>query len=780
MTHQALITAGYLLVIGRHNIVARLRVWENGDRPPTEYIGVFGPDRAANWFTLGQFIAITKLPRPLVVSSGSGLHVYWVLPEPLAPDVWRRYSSGLKNLCVKHGLLVDHSRTTDYSSILRTPGTRNYKTNSPKWVCINPQFLEQVACTFEDFTILLDHADKNVIPLHAGGGVINRKRAPSGLTAAALAGLHSYYQTSYAAQIVDHCGQLAQFRDKKGVVDEPLWYATLGLRTFCEDGERLGHEWSGGDLRYKQQETQEKLDRFKRTCTGPTLCTRFHGLNPEPCTSCKHWTHIRSPIVLGTAPPAPPDTAQEAFGPKRWRWEYTQGGFYKSKSYINAHNALLTLGLKFSHDTFNEQRFVEETETNITRELTDELSRTLRDRIIEKYGFDPGKDNTFEAATRLCEEHPFDPLLDHINNLPQWDGVPRIDTWLPAYAHAENTPRHRAYGRKFLIAMIRRARQPGCKFDYMLVQEAPQGAGKSSTAKILANGKLNSPDHDWHTDRSVIHLDDRALQEALRGIWICEVAELVGLNRVDIEHIKNNITKTVDSARAAYDRTNKRSPRRCCFMGTTNETEYLRDPTGGRRFWPVKINNTDLAALEADRNQLLAEAAMAEATGESLVIDPALFPVAAEAQTQRLMHDPWDDVLATINCGVEIHPAHDGNGREERVKSSILLDVNLGLPKYQQNDTAYKRARYSMQRQGWEGPIVMRFKDGSRGKGYRRRLPPTASWPQRCAPLLRPRCPNRRSPSRGGRLVTPRVTPGGARKREQFQICHRCHQCHLF
>jgi len=259
----------------------------------------------------------------------------------------------------------------------------------------------------------------------------------------------------------------------------------------------------------------------------------------------------------------------------------------------------------------------------------------VRQAVLQSFGFDPGPQYTFDALRVRCLDRVFDPVLDYLDRL-KWDGAARLDSWLIDYCGAIDTKLNRAIGRKMLIAAVRRIRQPGCKFDYIIVLEADQGAGKSTLLKILA-GEEN------FSDNEIIGLDKREQQEAVQGVWIYEIGELEGMYKSDVTKVKLFASKTVDMARPAYGRSRIDRPRRGIFVATTNDDAYLRDTTGNRRFWPVKIPKgrmIDLAAVTRDRDQLWAEAVAIEATRESLVIPEALWPGATAAQQARMELDP--------------------------------------------------------------------------------------------------------------------------------------------
>jgi predicted P-loop ATPase len=310
----------------------------------------------------------------------------------------------------------------------------------------------------------------------------------------------------------------------------------------------------------------------------------------------------------------------------------------------------------------------------------------LRDVIIAHFGFDPGKENVQEAAERACEKNRFDPVCDYLDE-QQWDGQQRLDNWVIRYLGAEDTPLNRTFGRKMLIAAVRRARKPGCKFDYVVVLEGKTRTGKSSALRILAGEKNFS-------DQPILHLDTRAQQEEIAGVWIYELSELAGIKRADVETLKNLFSKTEDNARPAYGRFRVDQPRRGIFVGTTNDDEYLRDPTGNARFWPLRTGVIDLEALRRDRDQLWAEAARAEKGGESLVIPENLYDAATVEQDKRPMQDPWEIVLENLN-GEE---TKNSTGEEiERIATQQILGL-AGIERDLKGEPGLRRLRAVMKK----------------------------------------------------------------------------------
>ena len=281
----------------------------------------------------------------------------------------------------------------------------------------------------------------------------------------------------------------------------------------------------------------------------------------------------------------------------------------------------------------------------------DNVALMLRAVIIKLERFDPGKNNVFDALTQRCLENSFDPVKDYLDGL-RWDGFGRIDKWLTTHLGAEDNPLNCAIGRKMLIAAVRRVQQPGCKFDYIVVMDrSQQGVGKSTVIQILA-GEGN------FSDQEILLAGSREHQEYLEGVWLFELGELSGLHRTDANKLKSFASRQVDRARPAYGRSRVDRPRRCIFIGTTNDPEYLQDPTGNRRFWPFTPGKIDLEAVRRDRDQLWAEAAAAEAKGEVLTIPEALWPDVEARQQSRLLSDPWEEALAGFLSLCPLWPSH--------------------------------------------------------------------------------------------------------------------------
>ena len=224
-----------------------------------------------------------------------------------------------------------------------------------------------------------------------------------------------------------------------------------------------------------------------------------------------------------------------------------------------------------------------------------------------------------------------------------WDGTQRLDTWLITYGGADDSEYSRAVGALMLIAAVRRVRQPGCKFDEMVVFESQQGWLKSSAVQALC---VNP---EWFSDCLPLSASIKEVIEQTEGKWIIEVPELAGLPGTQVEKLKAMLSRQTDSSRAAYGHHRADRPRQFILFGTTNDSEYLRDMTGNRRFWPVKLTKRfDVDGVTSARDQLWAEAAEREANGESIRMPEHLWDAAAKEQEQRLVVDPWEDEIARM------------------------------------------------------------------------------------------------------------------------------------
>jgi Virulence-associated protein E-like domain len=455
--------------------------------------------------------------------------------------------------------------------------------------------------------------------------------------------------------------------------------------------------WSLASGGHGLDEIRDKLAAYPNG-----IASKYAGRLDREVERCFRKWQIKNPRSATSETPEWPDVAIDK----------DKGEERPKKTYRNARVAIRALGVICSYDEFHDRMLVAGHQINQwAGELSDAVNVVLRQIIVEHFDFDPGKENVSDAATELCLENRFDPIVDYLDGL-DWDGTERLDTWLITYLGAADTPLNRAFSKLTLVAAVRRARKPGCKFDHILVLEGPEGKMKSTAIVVLAGIENFS-------DQTILTASDKEQQELVRGVWIFEIADLAGMKRSEVEKVKAFASRTHDRARPAYGRRRIDAPRRGILVGTTNEDEYLQSQTGNRRFWPAETGTIDIEGLRRDRDQLWAEAAEVEATGIELVLPKELWGDATTAQDERRQHDPWDDILA--NTKGETHATKDNLAQQEWVKLTEIL-FRLDIKPDRASPETYKRLKKVMKRLGWtKGKFY--FGAGEQERGYWRPYP---------------------------------------------------------
>lgn len=280
----------------------------------------------------------------------------------------------------------------------------------------------------------------------------------------------------------------------------------------------------------------------------------------------------------------------------------------------------------------------------------DEHVNCLNLWLRRNWGLELPAEKIRDGVVTVARRDSVNPLRDYLKSLT-WDLFPRIDTWLTTYLGVEDSPYVRSVGRKWLISAVARGFQPGCKVDTLLILEGGQGVGKSTALRIMATG---AGDPAWFSD-TPIPIGEKDAYVALRGKWIYELAELASLKKADLDKAKAFFSAPIDSYRPPYGREQVSVPRTCVFAGTVNLGEYLHDSTGGRRFWPVKVGVIDLQALQADRDQLWAEAVavykawLDRGSPQSACLwwpSPEETAVFEAEQSDREVPHPWTEIIA--------------------------------------------------------------------------------------------------------------------------------------
>lgn len=249
-----------------------------------------------------------------------------------------------------------------------------------------------------------------------------------------------------------------------------------------------------------------------------------------------------------------------------------------------------------------------------------------------------GREITQQAVEKVAGERPYHPLRDWLSSL-QWDETPRVDDWLTFHLGAARSPYVQAVGAAWMISAVARIFQPGCKADHIMILEGKQGIRKSTALKTLAGA-------EWFTDEMAdFGSKDAAMQ--MRGVWIIELAELDHLSRSEASRIKAFMSRSTDRFRPPYGARLVEAPRECVFAGTVNDDEYLKDSTGNRRFWPIRVGaSIDIEGLASEREQLWAEAVHRYRQGEPWwLTDSGTEKQANREQRERVEIDPWEPLI---------------------------------------------------------------------------------------------------------------------------------------
>lgn len=320
------------------------------------------------------------------------------------------------------------------------------------------------------------------------------------------------------------------------------------------------------------------------------------------------------------------------------------------------------------------------------RRLVDEDVTFCRLAIGRTYGKTWGASVVMELLQyvgRMLSYHPVKTFLRRL----VWDGDKRIDTLLPRYVGCEDTPLTRAIGRRFLISCVARVMKPPCKVDTVLTLYGGQGAGKSTFFRVLCGS-------DWFRD-TPFDIRNKDSYQLMRGAWLYEVAEMASIRQRDVESVKAFFAAEVDHYRPPYGKVVRESVRQCVFVSTTNEPSFLKDPTGARRFWPIKVGSIDLGALERDRELLWAEACAAYRSGERWWLTREEDEELGEVHKEYTHEELWeDDIMEWVGKNI-VDIRANGVRISQVAKEALEIDAGKLAPYDERRITSLFTA------QGW-------------------------------------------------------------------------------
>jgi predicted P-loop ATPase len=336
---------------------------------------------------------------------------------------------------------------------------------------------------------------------------------------------------------------------------------------------------------------------------------------------------------------------------------------------------------KIWHDTFLE-RTLTTAFSDTPREWTDEHTLQACVWIQTRFGIAAASSaSVYEAVLYVADRDKRNVLADWLNALT-WDGVSRLADLMPTGFGTASDAYHIRVGECWLLSLVARALQPGCKVDTMPVFEGSQGLGKSSALAILGGKWFGECHEDFGSKDFVL---------SLSGKWLIEVAEMHSFRRQDVDRLKGIMSTCIDRIRRPYGRATEDHPRQSVFAGTTNRDDWHKDDTGGRRFWPVRCGHINPEWLRDNREQLFAEAVSRFKAGETWWSVPV-----AEAAAQiheRRPEDPWEEEV--LSCLV----------KGKRYSTTDLLS-SVGVTIDRQDNSARRRIGSIMRGLGWKSQSV--------------------------------------------------------------------------
>lgn len=297
------------------------------------------------------------------------------------------------------------------------------------------------------------------------------------------------------------------------------------------------------------------------------------------------------------------------------------------------------------------------------------------------------------AAVAAANENTVHPVRDYFASL-KWDEKPRLGRWMHAYLGAAEDEYSSKVGLKFMVGAVARILKPGCKMDNVLILEGEQGRWKSTALSVLAGA--------WFGD-TPFTIGDKDAFLVIRGNMIYELAELDGFSRAESSRAKAFFSSRYDTFVPKYVAWATKVPRQCVFAGTVNHGTYLRDTTGNRRYWPVKIKRADLVELAAERDQLWAEAVHRYHQGERWWVEPEEQEIFTREQELRYVGDAYEDKIQAWLTG-----------KGECTMEQLLGDC-LKLETSKWTKAEQTRIGEAMQVLGWERK---RKSSGQRGYYY--------------------------------------------------------------
>lgn len=316
--------------------------------------------------------------------------------------------------------------------------------------------------------------------------------------------------------------------------------------------------------------------------------------------------------------------------------------------------------------------------------LSDPLETEIGNVLAERYRLELRTPAVDEQIRLIADQNRVHPVREYLSGL-KWDGVKRLSGLFADYFGAADTALNAALGAAWLIGAVARVMSPGCKVDTCVVLCGPQGIRKSSSIQALV------PEARWYAD-TPLEISNKDRFEQIQGRWLYELAEIDKFKGADQARVKALFSSASDLWRRPFGRNAVEVPRQAVFVGSTNADEFLDDPTGDRRFWPVRCGvagSLQPDALAADRDQLWAEALTAYRAGDGWHLTAEEEAEREEVAAEFRVADSWQDAIGDW--------AYD----RDRITVEEVLSLALQIPIKSQTKHDQGRASACLRRLGW-------------------------------------------------------------------------------
>ena len=628
-----------------------------------------------------EFCATNNFPVPMIVNSGNGVHCYWPFTSPIPAAKWVALARMFKQVLAHHKVLADDSCTADFARILRPVGSFNNKGDIPKPVtCELEAELIRPRLILERLKALALEADLKPEVIRSYSPSINSDLM-----------VPMVQMPTFAEEVAKHCNQIKKVAETQGDVSRPVWFAAIGLATFCEEGMDIAEKWTEKRGETGHADTDYQV-RFTSWGGGPPLCAKFEADNPKGCEECLHRGKINTPLVLGRATKAMQTTTDveqslEAVDRSPLFLPDKNGNGRPLGTTSNVKAVLEYEGVTARYNQMTKELEIIVPGVSSVPDESSNSNQTAALDLLTRHGVPYAR--APEQINAIAASNPYCPVRQMIESRP-WDGIPRIEQFAAQITtpHPHET---RDYLRKWLIQAVAAVYlREGLSAAGMLVLAGPQGIGKTMLIRMLASMVADS-----FLEGATLDPSNKDSVMTIASHWIVELGELdATFRKSDLAQLKAFITKRLDKFRRPYAKKDSEFPRRTVMAGTVNEAEFLYDTTGNRRFWVIQVDAIQIDQ-SIDIQQLWAEAKTLYDAGETWhfnqqeqlslnqhnsqfeVVDPISEKIQMKFNFQEMAKITWLTATRIAEIALYDHPT---KGEVQRV-STVVRSLNGGKSK---------------------------------------------------------------------------------------------------